>query len=251
MELSALKRYLLPLLVAAAVLAQGPRSPQGNASSATGAGLNLAAQQVIEGAISSVQVAYGVRYPSIVVNQKTIRIAPVWYLLENDFELAPGDLVRVVAAPAWNDPTLHAISVEKLNAGVVLLLREEDGRPLWTRQPHPAPAGGGALAGPRFGSGCLDPASIATVSGIIESVSAGAGIQHPTLTLKTVGGLMTFKLGPERILLAADFELKAGESLTVRYGLASSTGALLTLSLTDAAGNVLVLRTDDGRPAWN
>ncbi len=252
MKLSVLKHSVIALVAAGALLAQGPRGPQNNANSpASMAGLNLAAQEVIEGAISSVQVAYGVRYPSIVVNQKTIRVAPVWYLLENDFELAVGDLVKVVAAPAWNDPTLHAIAIEKPKAGISLALRDEAGRPLWIRQPHPASAGSGAPAGPRNGGGCLNLASIATLTGTIESVNAGAGIEHPTLTLKTATGSMSFKLGPERILLASDFEPKEGATLTVRYGETSCTGEYLALALTDAEGRTLVLRTDDGRPAWN
>lgn len=247
-----LKQSVLALVAAGVLVAQGPRGPQNNANApASNAGLKLAAAELIEGAISSVQVAYGVRYPSIVVNQKTIRVAPVWYLLENDFELAVGDFVKVVAAPAWNDPTLHAIAIEKPKARVSLTLRDEAGRPLWIRQPHPASAGSGAPAGPRYGGGCLDPASIQTVTGTIESVNAGAGIEHPTLTLKTAGGSISFKLGPERILLSSDFELKEGATLTVRYGVTSCSGEYLALALTDADGRTLVLRTDDGRPAWN
>jgi hypothetical protein len=244
-------RYLaLATLAVAVAFAQGPRGPQGNPDAPrSGAGLDMARQQTIEGAISSVQIAHGARYPSIVVSQNTIRIAPVWYLLENDFELAAGDVVKVLAAPALNDPALHAIAIEKVKDGTALVMRSEAGLPLWTRQPRP---GNGAVqAGPRFGGGCLDPASIATVTGVVDSVDAGIGIQHPTVSLKVDGKLMPFKIGPERILLEADFELKPGATLTVRYAVATCTGELIALALTDAAGNTLVLRSDDGRPAWN
>lgn len=252
MKLTQFRNLLLPwLTVAVAVtFAQGPRIPRGNASPPPyGSGLDLTRRQTIEGSISSVQLAYGLRYPSVVVNQTTIRLAPVWYLLENDFELAVGDHVRVVAAPAFRDAALHAISVEKTKAGVTIILRDEAGLPLWTRQPLSAGPAGAAAS--RFGGGCLDPASIATVTGTIESVDAGAGIQHPTLTLKTGDKLMTFKLGPERLFLQADFELIGGATLTVRYAVAACTGELIALSLTDAFGNTLVLRTDLGQPAWN
>jgi hypothetical protein len=242
---------LINLALAAAVaFAQAPRGPHGNPSApAYGLGLDLTRQQTIEGSITSVQIGYAFRYPSITVNQTTIRLAPVWYLLENDFELAVGDAVRVVAAPGFRDATLHAISVEKIKAGVTLRLRDEAGLPLWTGQPRPA--AGAASAGLRLGAGCLDATSIATVTGQIESAEAGAGIQHPTLTLRTGGQLLTFKLGPERIFLQADFELIPGAMLTVRYALATSSGQLIALSLTDASGRTLVLRTDWGHPAWN
>lgn len=241
--------FLSAALAAAVAFAQGPRGPHGNAgASPFGPGLDLARQQTIEGPITSVQIGYAVGYPSIVVNRNTIRLAPVWYLLENDFELAVGDLVRVVAAPAYRDATLHAIAVEKLKAGVRLVMRDEAGLPLWTRQ---SPASGAAIqAGARFGGGCLDPAAIATVTGVIESVHAGVGIQHPTLTLRAGDQLLTFKLGPERVILGAGFELNPGATLTVRYAVAACTGELIALSLTDAEGNTLLLRTDSGQPAW-
>jgi len=242
-------RVVWATLAVAVAFAQGPRGPQGNAgASPFGAGLDLARQQTIEGPVTSVQIGYAVGYPSIVVNRQTIRLAPVWYLLENDFELAVGDLVRVVAAPAYRDATLHGIAVEKLKAGVKLVMRDEAGFPLWTRQSRSSGAAG--AEGARFGGGCLDPSSIATVTGVIESVHAGVGIQHPTLTLRSGDQLLTFKLGPERVLLESGLELNPGATLIVRYAVAACTGELLALALTDAEGNTLVLRTDSGQPAW-
>lgn len=70
----------------------------------------------------------------------------------------------------------------------------------------------------------------------------------PALTVKVAdGSLLTFKLGPERVLLASDLELKA---VTVKYAAASCTGELIALAVTNAAGVTVVLRDEPGRPAW-
>ena len=93
--------------------------------------------------------------------------------------------------------------------------------------------------------------AIKTVTGVVEDVNLGLGVQHPTLTLLTdTGTILTFKLGPERVLLASDVELLPGAALKVKYATSLCTNELLALEITDADGDVLVLRTDDGLPAW-
>jgi len=90
-----------------------------------------------------------------------------------------------------------------------------------------------------------------TVSGTVDSVSMGAGIQMPSLMLKTAGGkLLVFKLGPERVLLEADLELTAGDGLTVKYMESACTGELVALTIATASGKTVILRTDDCVPAW-
>jgi hypothetical protein len=198
----------------------------------------------VEGAINSVQIAYGAQYPSIVIDKTLIKVAPVWYLLDNGFELTAGETVKVVAAPSLNtgDSYLYAVSITKLATGASLTIRSEAGVPLWT-------GGGANQAAPRQSALCIDPVSVQTATGTIESVNAALGIQFPVLVLKTQdGALLTIKLGPERLLLASDFELKPGATLTVQYATATVTGELVALQLTDALGNVLVLRDPDGMP---
>lgn len=248
------------LLVPVVAVAQGPKGPQGPNPAAPAAGssyINMAAAATVSGKITAVQVAYGAQYPSITIEGKTIKIAPVWYLLENDFELAAGDEVRVLAAPSTrpDDPSLHAISIAKVAANVTLAMRNEAGVPLWTA---PGRAGANAMANGSMaqnrvnhGAGCVDPSTIAQAQGVIDAVSQGAGIQQPQLTLNAEGKSLTFKIGPETLILAAGLELKPGMSLTVRYATASCTGELVALSLTGASGPTVVLRNDDGTPAWN
>lgn len=245
------------ILVAATALAQGPHGPAipGNGSGPgttpgtgsgtaprTSIGLNMAAQTTVEGPVSSVQIAYGTQYPSIVVNNVQIKIAPVWFLLENDFELIAGDAVSITAAPSNNtsDSYLYAIRIVKSVSKTSIILRDELGVPLWTRQ---AEGRGGYAQGPSSCGACIDLASTQTAAGVIDRVNAGAGIQQPTLVLKLAdASLLTIKLGSERLILASDFELNPGATITVKYAVATCTGELVALQLTDASGNTLTLR---------
>lgn len=208
----------MPLMMA--VFAQGPQGP--GPSQSTGnrqnAGVNMSLQTTVEGIISSVQIAYGAQYPSIVVDKQQIKVAPVWYLLENGFELTAGETVRVVAAPSLNagDAYIYAISITRTAGGAALTLRNEAGVPLWRN--HTAPT--------RPPRARLCPVSIRRPSrrptGIIDRVNAGLGIQFPVLVLKLQDNtLLSVKLGPERMLLAADFELNPGAALTVQYAAAT------------------------------
>jgi hypothetical protein len=253
MKISIWQFALVLGVTAALAAAQGPGGPAGPGGPGNGpgtkAGLNMAKQQVVEGTISTVQIAYGAQYPSIVVNKTQIKVAPVWYLLENDFELSVGESVKVLVAPSntANDPYLYAIEIAKSPSGEKIMLRNGAGVPLWIAVARR----GGSPQAPRTGGGCVDPASIKTVSGTIESVTGGVGIQHPTLALKVDNALLTLELGPERMLLDADLELRPGATLRVKYALATCTDEYVALQLTDAAGNTLLLRHDDGTPAWN
>jgi hypothetical protein len=211
--------------------------------------LDLTRQQTIEGPISSVQIALGLQYPTIVVNQATIRLGPVRFLLDQDFELKVGERVRVQVAPSLlaSDPGLVALSITKISSNTTLTLRDANGMPLWTNSRRGPGNGQAEVSG---GGACVDPATIAVVEGIIESVNAGLGIQHPTLTLRVGEQLLTFKLGPEWYLLENDFVLKPGAWLRVKYAAATCIDELLALALTNEAGVTVVLRGDNGTPAW-
>ena len=240
-------------LLAATAIAQGP---QGHGGAVTAprinTGLDMTRQTTVAGTISSVQLAYGAQYPSIVVGKIQIKVAPVWFLLDNDFELAVGETVAIRAAPANNtsDSYLYAFQITKTASGAGILLRSELGVPLWSS----AADGRGANAtaprtGTGTGAGCIDLASIKTVTGVIDKVSSGVGIQLPTLVLKLADStLLTVKIGPERLILANDFELKPGATLTVKYATCTSTDEFVALQLTDSTGTTLTLRDDDGTP---
>jgi hypothetical protein len=241
------KQTLFSIMSIAAVsiaAAQGPHGPREGAPGASA--LNLTKVQTITGAVTAVHIGYGMEYPSITVNKTQIKVAPVWYLLDKGFEIQAGDAVSVVAAPSTqpSDAYLYAIEITNTATKLRIVLRDTNGVPLWTGRGNPD--------GPRAEGGCLDPSTAATVSGTVDKVTIGPGIQMPVLVVKTADGkLVTFKLGPERILLAADFELKAGEVVTVKYALETCTDELVALALTNAAGRTVTLRDDDCTPAWH
>jgi hypothetical protein len=244
-------------LLAATAVAQGPQGRGGaGTASRISTGLDMTRQTDVAGTISSVQLAYGAQYPSIVVGKIQIKVAPVWFLLDNDFELAVGDTVTVHAALAnnTNDSYLYAIQITKTASGAGILLRSELGVPLWSsaadgRGANATAPRTGTGAGTGAGAGCIDPASIKTVTGVIDKVSSGVGIQLPTLVLKLADStLLTVKIGPERLILANDFELNPGDKLTVKYAACTCTDEFVALQLIDSAGTTLTLREDDGTP---
>lgn len=259
-------KKFLPILLAAsftlaAAFAQGPKGPGGNtAAPRTGSGLDVAQAKTISGDVTAVQTSYGAQYPSIVVAQTQIKLAPVWFLLESDFEVKVGDKVEVLAAPCTcADGSYSALKITA--NGVTVELRDAAGLPLWLANGSGQMSGGQMSGGqgthsgpnpaaPRTGEGCLDAASATTVSGVVESVTVGAGIQQPVLVVKAGTAAITIKIGPERVLFLNDIELKAGTEITVKYAVASCSNENVALSLT-VGGVTVVLRGDDGRPAWN
>lgn len=209
---------------------------------------DLAKAQVIDGTISKINLGFGLRYPTITVNNIVVRVGPAWFFLDNDSELVVGERVRVTAAVSTRagDPYLHGIQIVRVQANVTLRLRNEEGVPLWLRVGR----GTGLTPPARIGA-CVDTTTIKTVSGNVEDVNLGLGLQHPTLTLQTdTGSVLTFKLGPERVLLASDVEILPGVNLRVKYATSLCSGELIALEIMDADGDVLLLRTDDGLPAW-
>ncbi|HXK07437.1 MAG TPA: hypothetical protein VMS37_33895 [Verrucomicrobiae bacterium] len=247
---------ILPCLAVASALAfaQGPRGgaigSAGGSHPQQSSTLAMTSLQTVTGTVTAVSIGYGMQYPSLTVNKVQIKVAPVWYLLEKNFEIKTGDNLSFVAAPstAAGDPYLYAVEMTNTGTKAHVVLRDANGLPLWS-QP-----GGGPGAGLGPGANADAPCevlSIATESGVVEQVTAGPGIQMPSLTLKTAAGkLLVIKLGPERLLLEADLEVKAGDALSVKYAVTSHDGELVALAITKG-GVTVTLRGDDGRPAWN
>jgi hypothetical protein len=128
------------------------------------------------------------------------------------------------------------------------MLRDAAGVPLWTATTG---ARGGNVAGAGSCIGCLDLTTVNTAAGTVEKVSMGIGIQMPSLVVKTTAGaLVSMKLGPERALLAADFELQAGDTVSAKYAHETCTDENVALQLTNSAGVTVTLRNSDGTPNW-
>lgn len=242
--------------IAGLAVAQGSRNGAGSGGMRGGTGqTNLAMTnlQTVTGAVTAVNIGYGLQYPSITVNKLQIKVAPVWYLLEKNFEIRSGDILTIVAVPSTSasDAYLYAIEITNTATKSKLVLRDANGLPLWARRGSGPGAGLGTGSGPMADGDCTQVMSNATESGVIEQIASGVGIQMPSLTLKTAAGkLLVIKLGPERILLEADLELKAGDAITVKYALTSHEDELVALAITKGSVTI-TLRGDDCRPIWN
>jgi hypothetical protein len=206
----------------------------------------------LSGVVTAVNIAYGVQFPSVELDKAVIvKVAPVWFLIENDFEIKAGDKLNMLAAPSLSgDPYLHAIEIENVTANKKLVLRDAQGLPEWGGRGRGARGEGSGSAGLYQRGACIDPASITTITGAIDKVVMGAGIEMPYIIVKTSTELVTVKIGPERILLENDFEINAGEQVTVEMARCTVRDELVALSITNAAGVKIVLRTADGTPAW-
>ena len=249
---------LMPILLVGAVAAsgQGRRGPQPSPTPQH-SGLNMTALQVIAGTVTDADVAVGAQYPTIVINKVQIKVAPAWFLLDNDIEIKTGDNLKVTVAPSVNAADTYFYAIDITKATAFLKLRDGQGFPLWTRGPGVGNRqgngpGNGAGNGTGECQGCIDLASITTVTGTVDKVTIGAGIQFPAVVLKTGDNkLLTIKIGPERVLLAADFEIAAGQKLTIKYAGSTCKDELVALEITDSNGRTVVLRGPDGIPAWN
>lgn len=241
------------IVVVAAVLAASVTAlGQGMRGRQLAAGVDLTRAQTVTGTVTAVHLNYGTEYPSITMNEMVIKMAPVWFLLDQGFQVKAGDQVTAVVVPstAPNDAYFYAIEITNNTLQTTtIVLRDAAGIPLWSGRLGARTMALGRVS-PR--GGCLDARTVQTVTGVIESMSAGAGIQMPSLVVKTeIGALVTVKIGPERILLENDFELKVRDVLTVRYVQATCSNEKVALELTNAAGVTLVLRNVDGTPDWN
>jgi hypothetical protein len=73
---------------------------------------------------------------AVVLDTKTrgqvhVHLAPIWYLERQEFELKPGDEVRVKGMCATTDGKLWVIAYELTRGDYVLHLRDPQGRPNW------------------------------------------------------------------------------------------------------------------------
>ena len=253
MNKTRLSTLAVVIIAATAAFAQGPRATQQhqNTSNHPAAVPDMTKTRTVTGTVSAVDIGYGMQYPSITVNQTVIKVAPVWFLVEQNFELKAGDQVSVVAAPSTvaGDSYLYAIEIANIGGKTRIVLRDAAGVPLWTATTG---ARGGNAAGGGNCSDCLDLTTANTAAGTVEKISMGIGIQMPSLVVKTsAGALVSMKLGPERVLLGADFELKGGDTVSAKSAHETCTDENVALQLTNSAGVTITLRNSDGTPNWN
>lgn len=246
---------------------QGPPAGMGQgsgsaSSTASGTGQSQAGKKelvtvTIAGTVTAVNLHdLELEFPSIIVDGTIdgvdadpveVKLAPYWFLLDNDIEVAVDDVVSIVAFLGTPNATAYyAISID----GVTL--RTDDGSPLWT-------GGHGSTSVVRSvgmrkcsaKNNCIVSDSISVIEGTVESIRYGKGIQHLTLLVKVdMGILLEFKLGPADYLLANGLELEQGDGVMIRYALTQRTNTWLVLQIGKAGGVMVTLRDDNGDPAW-
>lgn len=90
------------------------------------------------GTVTSFAGERGAGTPTLVVDDDALgavamRLGPLWFLRRGGFTAAPGDRVEALVYPcATCTVPLVAATVDNLTAGVSIILRDEDGLPLWT-----------------------------------------------------------------------------------------------------------------------
>ncbi len=240
-------------------LAQGPGRFQGNGTAAQKGNhsgqpqLVMTQLQEISGPVTAVNIGTGMEYPTIEVDGKIVRVAPVWFLLENDFEIAQNDFLVLQAAPSSStaDPYLHAIWIRNQAANKEIQLRDENGVALWSGGRGRSSQGESHRGNGRIIGGC-GLSDIATVSGSVTKVVLGTGIKQPNIELNTASGVLSIKIGPSRVMLEVEFQIDVGDQLTVKYGATNCTDEKVALEITNLTkgGIMIVLRDEEGRPVW-
>lgn len=95
--------------------------------------------RTVEGKITRVQAEPGQGMPFLMVESEGAAVKVVLgsmrYLLSKDFNPKAGEKVRVVGFET-GETELVARSVELIDSGKTLKLRDEQGRPLWQRGHH-------------------------------------------------------------------------------------------------------------------
>ncbi len=159
LEVTTMKRtpLLLPLALLLITLpaAAQPQGPAADPSQAF----------TVYGPVESFTAAFGSGMPMLVVDDGAlgtveVGLGPVWFLQEAGFGAAPGDEVEalVFPCPVCSAPYV-ALWVDNLTTGASVVLRGEDGRPLWIRRDGPGngPAfcnqGPGLMVGEQRGGG--------------------------------------------------------------------------------------------------
>lgn len=220
----------------------------------------------IDGVVTAVNIyQHELEYPSIAVSTTTlgevvIKLAPLWFLLENDFEIQAGDTVRILALPCnlVSPATYYAVSIsviDPVTQEVVssIILRDTSGFPLWTARGQTATTATPATGARKCAAqgNCLEVMAIGQVSGVVDSVIPGTGISQSRLMLRLQDGkYFGVDIGPARNMLGQDFELRAGETVMLRFGMLRRSRHHVALQLGYGNGYQITVRKETGAPAW-
>jgi hypothetical protein len=215
-----------------------------------------------------------------VLGATDVALGPVWVLRQAGFTAEIGDQVELLAfACDGCAAPLVAAWVDNLSNGSSVVLRDDDGRPVWTaRQQRRAGAGrpgqgggGGAGSGDGVGSGGsgsgqpggsgsgggtgpgepgngsgLDMTQVATVTGEVVDFTGHAGQGEPSLTLVADGESYLITVSPYQPIAAAGLILEPGLVLTVTFAPTDCVEEphLVTIAVTDVATGLTIQLRD-------
>ena len=188
---------------------------------------------------------------------KLIKLAPVWFFLENDIEIDKGDTVKVTYAASAISGDLYAIRIELLDEGASIDLRNpETGQPLWVggyaynRNARGRNGAGYQGEGARTGN-CLDLASAVTVTGTINAILRPEGIRQTKIAFTPDGGQQILvRMGPVRLLMQQGLMIQEGARLTLTVAKDACSDELVVTAAGPEGAEPITLRNAVGAPTW-
>ncbi|NLI47554.1 MAG: hypothetical protein GX414_10660 [Acidobacteria bacterium] len=283
---------ILVVALSAFLAAQGNgNGGSGNGGSGGGTIQHLDPSQLFhfEGTITAILAEPGAGQPGFVLTPVTgepvtIQAGPYWLFDSEAFELTEGDAVAVDAF-ASTDPAVkvyYAAVIRNLTDGTELVLRGEDGRPLWTggrryqfgdhgrrgdRSGTPGGECDGSGNGPAEGRGrgrqggadnggaCQLPdlASLREIASSVIATSFSLGARACGFTLTDADGVTcAIAMGPAWYLAANSFDVQTGDVVTVLAAncLADPARWIAFQVVNHTVGTAIVLRGEDGLPLW-
>jgi hypothetical protein len=208
------------------------------------------------GKIQEVDLGTGLAQPTIVVESKTIRLAPFYVLEQSDLLIEVGALVEGECFESLSSPgTFLGFWISNENDDNHLELRDEFGRPFWATNRG---FGRGRGAGSRMGGGrcggCaqnIDAEDMIPLNGNVSDLNLGRGF--PSFTL----GTATVMAGPYRAWLDSSFTLEEGDEVEVTaFPSLQFENTFVAIRIVKGE-KVLELRGEDGLPSqgrgacWN
>jgi hypothetical protein len=276
-EVRVMKRSTLTFIAAACVVAASTVS--------AGPGADPSQAFEVSGIVLAVTGGSGSGMPMLVVDdaslgQVDVALGPVWFLQNSGFSAAEGDSVHLLA---YECSTCAAAAVaawvDNLTNGTSVDLRDDGGRPLWTKRQsqrggsarpgrgggsgggggagtgggsgagggsgEPGGSGTGTGSGPANGSG-LDMSQVETVTGYVVSFTGHSGSGEPILALDVDGETVEITVSPYQPVAAAGLVIEPGVVLTVDFAptLCDGEPHLVAISIVDVATGVTVQLRD-------
>ncbi|MCU0305869.1 MAG: hypothetical protein MUC56_17590 [Thermoanaerobaculales bacterium] len=269
-------RNRLVLTIAIALLAAGTAAATGGADPTSAVEL--------AGPVLAYTASSGSGMPMLTVDDAVlgaadVALGPVWVLRQAGFSAEVGDQVELVAFACTSCAApLVAAWVDNLSNGSSVVLRDEDGRPVWTARQQrrggsarpgqgggggagsggsggsgsgggePGGSGSGSGSGPGEpgGGGGLDMTQVATVTGEVADFTGPGGPDEPILALVADGETFLITVSPYQPIAAAGLVIEPGLVLTVTFAPTECVAEphLVTIAVTDVATGLTIQLRD-------